>query len=252
MQADILHKYFHRTERWDWLAKGVIHVIDSRAPRLITMDPWPQQIYLDATGERTIGEYINDISSLYPRGTVPKNMEAMVLDEVRALVEREGIVALSDVPVNLEPAVRDPRTPEGPIDMLGRWQGSYAYDGGEGADVDLLMVIDRVKGGRFSGTVTDNEAMGGTPGTGIIQGRIVGDGVTFTKQMPVSVEWNEQGDVVVDAQRKHRLLRYAGEFAPGNRRLSGTWRFKDGWAWKGLLPYRVSYGSGRWTIMKVE
>ncbi len=44
------HKYFIRTLQWDWLNEEMIHLFDNKSPRVITMDEWPQQIYLDADG----------------------------------------------------------------------------------------------------------------------------------------------------------------------------------------------------------
>ena len=41
-------KYFIRTSRWDWLDDTMIHVVDNNTPRMITMDPWPQLIFLEA------------------------------------------------------------------------------------------------------------------------------------------------------------------------------------------------------------
>jgi hypothetical protein len=251
MDPDIGHKFFSRTESWDWLNRDMIHVFDSKGPRMVTMDPWPQQIYLDADGQRTVEVYIESLRARYPRGSAPDGLANTVIEELRKLVEEEGLVVLTDEPVELPVSIRDPLTPSLPIDMLGTWRGSYEYEIHDMPTVDFIVEIDEVRGAKFSGTVKDDEAMGGTPGLGRIAGKVVGDGVVFTKQMPILCGRDAQGTRVVDPGQKHPKLYYTGEFAPGNQRLSGTWRFKTTWLWKGWIPYRVSYVSGRWYMRKV-
>ncbi len=59
-KSQIKEKYFVRTMQWGWLNETMIHVLDhkNQSPRMITMDPWPQQVYLDADGSKTIEEYV--------------------------------------------------------------------------------------------------------------------------------------------------------------------------------------------------
>jgi len=251
-QANMGHKFFSRTEEWDWLNREMIHVFDSKRPRMITMDPWPQRIYLDADGQRTVDAYIQSLRARYPRGSAPVGLAETVFDELRKLVEEEGLVVLTDEPVELPANIRDPRTPSSPIDMRGTWQGSYEYEHPPLTAVDFTMVIDDVQGARFSGTVKDHEETGGTPGVGRISGKVVDDGVVFTKQMPIYCGRDENLRRIVDPNKKHPKLFYTGEFAPSNRVLYGNWRFKYGWMWRGWIPYRVSYGSGRWSMRKVN
>jgi hypothetical protein len=248
----IVYKFFSRTESWDWLNRDMIHVLDSKRPRMVTMDPWPQQIYLDADGQRTVEAYVESLRARYPRGSAPDGLADAVIDELRKLVEEEGLVVLTDEPVELPGNIRDPLTPSLPIEMSGTWEGSYEYEIPDMPTVNFIVEIDEVRGSKFSGTVKDDEAMGGTPGIGRIEGKVVGDGVIFTKQMPIYFGRDEQGTRVVDPGQKHPTLHYTGEFAPSNQRLSGTWRFKTAWLWKGWIPYRVSYISGRWYMRKVS
>ncbi len=68
---DVKDKYFYRTESWDWLNETMIHLIDSTRPRMVTMDPWPQEVYLDAVGDKTVKAYRESFVHRYPkrRGT---------------------------------------------------------------------------------------------------------------------------------------------------------------------------------------
>jgi hypothetical protein len=251
MDRGIGDKYFHRTEVWDWLNKDMIHVIDSKAPRVITMDPWTQKIYLAATGQRTVDSYIKDMVGSFPRGGAPKGIEAFIAEEIRKLVEDEGIVALSENPVRLESHLAEPHTQEGSVEMSGKWQGSYTYGHRTQAAVPFEIFVHEVKGSGFKGTVNDDETKGGTPGTGEITGTIGDDGVTFTKQMPVFTMDDGKGTRIVDAARKHRPIHYAGEFSRSKRHITGTWHFKTGLRWIGWRPY-VLGGWGKWQMEKVD
>ena len=245
-------KYFHRVAAWDWLNKEMIHVTDPHGPRMITMDPWPQKIFLDATGERTIAGYITDMAASYPRGHVPAGLREMIIEELDKLANDLRLVAFADRPVELDMAVKEARTREGVARIEGRWEGQYEYDHGQRPPVPFTIVIHEVRGDRFRGTVTDDEAHGGTPGTGTVEGTWNADGVTFIKQMPIRTTQNERGERVVDARRKHRPIHYEGRFSRSKETLTGTWRFKDRIRWKGLLPYRETYQPGTWTMKRCE
>ncbi|HEY0975957.1 MAG TPA: hypothetical protein VGE21_00690 [Flavobacteriales bacterium] len=250
----ILQKYFHRTAPWDWLNKDMIHVMDPHAPRMITMDPWPQLVFLGANGERTVAQFIQYMRHQYS-GIAPSDLDSVIIEQLGLLVQ-EGIVAFSDTPIALESALRDPRTAEGRIDLLGSWIGQYTYDHllpGETENspalVGFRIDIHRVEGDRFFGTVKDDEATGGTPGTGTISGTFSENGVRFTKQMPIASEYDEKGRWTYE-NKPHRKLLYDGAFSRDKQHLSGTWRFKTAWAWYGPIPYRVSYGTGEWEMRR--
>ncbi len=42
----------------DWMDKNTIVVFDHYSPRILTLDPWPQLIFIGATGQKTIWEYV--------------------------------------------------------------------------------------------------------------------------------------------------------------------------------------------------
>ncbi len=250
MNGDIKQKYFYRTERWDLITKDMIHIVDSKAPRVVTMDPWPQRIYLAATGQTTVGQFIDGIVRRYPAGNAPGGLEEDIMGELMNMVEQERVIALTDEPVNLPEAILEPMSEEGPVDLLGNWHGSYAYDLSDLTPVDFEIRITQVRGKRFTGTVRDNNEQGGTPGIGTITGTWTEDGVMFTKKMPVAQGYTPDGTPYTDETKPHRPLYYHGEFSRSRKQLTGIWYFKNGWAWKGLIPYRVGYGSGTWVMKK--
>lgn len=63
-------KYFIRLAPWDWLNQEMIHVFDLNSPRVITLDPWVQLVYLEADGQKTVPEFVYQIASGYGRNEV--------------------------------------------------------------------------------------------------------------------------------------------------------------------------------------
>ena len=86
--SEIKDKYFIRLAQWDWLDENMIHVTDNHAPRMITMDPWPQLIYLEADGQKTIHEFVYDMVSKYGRKQpIPADLDSTILQMIDSLME---------------------------------------------------------------------------------------------------------------------------------------------------------------------
>jgi hypothetical protein len=96
----IKDKYFYRLLQYDKLDDKMIYALDNAGPRMITFDPWPQHIFLNATGLKTISQFTIETAKTY-RGKVPLLLEQTIVDEVEKLI-MEGIIALSDDKVTLE------------------------------------------------------------------------------------------------------------------------------------------------------
>lgn len=95
--------YFSRCATWHWLSPKQVAVNDSftdRAPRLITMEPWHQVVFLAADGEHTVGEFVQAMGRQYPKP--PAGLREQIHDLVRVLVG-EGIVRLHPRSVPLPP-----------------------------------------------------------------------------------------------------------------------------------------------------
>ena len=89
-------KYFARTCPWDWLTPDMIHVYDMHAPRIITMDPWPQTIYLSADGEQTVSDFVYYIASQYgKREVVPDALDKSILESLQGLLD-DKLIELSN------------------------------------------------------------------------------------------------------------------------------------------------------------
>jgi hypothetical protein len=104
----IKDKYFYRLAIWDWLNNDMIHVIDPNAPRMITMDPWPQIIYLSADGKMTIYEFVYFMASQYSsRQPIPEELDKTILEMIDSLLS-EKLIELSDLKKELPERLKKP------------------------------------------------------------------------------------------------------------------------------------------------
>ena len=251
--------YFHRTEEWDWHTSEMIRVIDSKNPRIITMDPWPQKIYLEALGQLTVEDYVYTVAKEYPKGNVPADLDVIILDMLEDLVYGEKVAAFSNTPVTLEASILNPSTEEGVINLKGIWNGSYQYaipdefKDDRMINVNFTLTIENVKGKTFTGTVKDDLATGGTPGTGIIKGDFDNEAIYFTKNMPIASFINEDGTRHTDSNKKHSTLVYEGNFSRSKQTITGMWKFKTkALYFKGFIPRLVSKGTGTFVMNKTN
>ena len=249
--------YFHRTEEWDWHTSEMIRVIDSKNPRTITMDPWPQKIYLEALGQLTVEDYVHTVAKEYPKSNAPKELDIIILEMLEDLVYGEKVVAFSNIPVTLEASILNPSTEEGEINLKGTWNGTYQYSipdeykDDNMIDVNFTLIIETINGKTFTGTVKDDLASGGTPGTGIVKGKFDNNSIYFTKKMPISSTVDENGKRAINTNKKHPTLVYEGEFSRSKHIITGTWKFKSkALYFKGLIPRLFSRGTGTFVMSK--
>jgi len=250
--------YFHRTEQWDWHTSEMIRIIDSKKPRIITMDFWPQKIFLEALGQLTVADYIRVVAGEYPKGQVPEQLEEVILDMLEDLVYAENVVSFSDRPVTLDASLLNPMTAEGDIHLKGVWNGTYQYaipdefKDDKMIDVKFTITIDKVNGNTFTGTVQDDLSTGGTAGIGIIEGKFDNKTIRFTKNMPIRTRIiNEALDRNINEDKKHPTLFYEGQFSRNKQAINGLWKFKKRVVfWKGFIPLYISVGHGTFTMSK--
>lgn len=105
-------KYFVRTKSWDWLNEKQIYVANvlNNKPTMITMEPWPQEIFLDADGQITVSEMVELASKMYLDSNmpIPPNLDQIIIDELESLVFELSIIELKDTPTTLPPNLLNP------------------------------------------------------------------------------------------------------------------------------------------------
>ena len=100
-------QYFVRCAVYDVMGEEII-VVDSNAPRMLTMDPWPKAVFLLADGQHRISDLISNLASQYENG-VTKGSDEQIYEIIESL-EKEGIIRLSDKPEELPYYLSMPRS----------------------------------------------------------------------------------------------------------------------------------------------
>lgn len=93
--------YFSRSVAWHIIDEQVIaHDSSSpKAPRLITMEPWHEIVFMGADGEHTVGQFIAHLATQYDGGA-PVDLREQV-HEIIALLVEEGILRIHSEPTPL-------------------------------------------------------------------------------------------------------------------------------------------------------
>jgi hypothetical protein len=78
--------YFVRTAQWFPIDQGFISVFDPHQPRMFTMDPWPQIVFLEADGQRTVAEFIEYMARKYS-GAIPEELDKTIIEELLKLID---------------------------------------------------------------------------------------------------------------------------------------------------------------------
>lgn len=138
--------------------------------------------------------------------------------------------------------------------MKGIWKGKYKFAGRvpeslKTRETQFEINIQSFDGSHFTGTVEDDLESGGTPGTGKVQGEISNDNISFVKQMPVSALYFKD-KMIIDEKKMHPPIYYTGKISNG--RAQGTWRFRFGIMFKGIIPFIILPTKGTWEMTQVD
>ncbi len=94
--------YFVRCAPWLWVGNyATAFAIKDDKPTMITMDPWPQSIFLAANGQMTVSEYVYFTASQYS-GDIPELLDAIIVQELDKLIGLK-IVELSLIQTDPKP-----------------------------------------------------------------------------------------------------------------------------------------------------
>ena len=136
--------------------------------------------------------------------------------------------------------------------MIGKYKGFYKYDKqkiqksiSHGVTFFFLEITE-TNGDKFIGTVEDDKNTGGTPGTGVISGELIGDKISFIKQMPIA-SFVANGQMKT-FDKKHPKIYYEG--VKIDEKFIGTWKIKFGLLMVGLLFLLGAKTTGTWEMEK--
>jgi len=116
-------KFFVRIRPWDWLTEKEIYVaakLNDR-PTMITMEYWPQQVYLLADGQITVSEFIHIVANRFIKfnNPVPDNFDVDLLEVIEEMVNEMNIIKIKDVKTDLAADVAVPMSQQINRDVLG-------------------------------------------------------------------------------------------------------------------------------------
>ena len=104
-------QYFYRTAYFHWMddAQQQLCASPLGQTKMITMDDWPQMVFLDATGQLTVEQYTLALARRFPRRQVNSDFDKNILYQIEQLQEIR-CVALSNQPVQLTREFSEPTT----------------------------------------------------------------------------------------------------------------------------------------------
>jgi hypothetical protein len=73
--------YFLRNSRYT-MVQGRVVLVDSRGPRMVAMEAWPQFVFLSADGLLSVGEFMTALDGMHPQG-MPDKTRNILKDLVR-------------------------------------------------------------------------------------------------------------------------------------------------------------------------
>lgn len=141
---------------------------------------------------------------------------------------------------------------------VGLWTGHYKFDNeaiqkASGSErTSFEITIQEINKNSFTGIVEDDLKTGGTEGIGEIKGTVIGDRIEFVKQMPIMTLIIDKKGSRKTLNKKHRPIYYSGTFSADNKTIQGSWRFKFGFIWLGLLPIPIFPTKGSWEMKLAE
>jgi hypothetical protein len=104
--------YLARRREWDWHSPDEIDVFapDGSSVEAVLRD-WQTPIFHVADGNHTLQEFVSTMADQYrDPAAVPADLNRMLLEQTRSLVEDLGVIELWDAPADLADEYDLPRT----------------------------------------------------------------------------------------------------------------------------------------------
>jgi hypothetical protein len=140
------------------------------------------------------------------------------------------------------------------INLSGQWIGQFIYGpeyGGQmhGEKVQFRLFINEKSAGQFSGISVDIEGYGANMDTATINGFLVDDFISFTKEYPDNFIIDDNGQQVEDRSNVKPRLSYQGHYNFHSKSFNGEWEL---WANEELAGEGsiVDIFSGTWEMTK--
>lgn len=100
-------KYFVRTKQWTWINSEQISLIEKDGDgkiKMITMDYWLQEMFLDADGQKTIAEYLHVLIDQFRKSKmkIPSDLDRFMVETLLSLKTDLNAIEFVDVPTEIQ------------------------------------------------------------------------------------------------------------------------------------------------------
>ncbi|WP_282075349.1 hypothetical protein [Maribacter aquivivus] len=108
-------KYFSRIKKWDWLNAEQINLFEKDQTgkiKIITMDYWSQEMFLDADGKITIQEYLNVLVKQFQdsKMKIPKDLDEFMIETLWSLKTDLSAIEFTNSPIEINSEFKNPIT----------------------------------------------------------------------------------------------------------------------------------------------
>lgn len=106
-------KYFVRVKKWNWLNSEQISLLEKDSDgkiKITTMDYWPQEMFLDADGKKTISEYLNVLIKQFrdSKMEIPSDLDKFMVETLLSLKTDLNAIEFSDSPTEIKVEYKNP------------------------------------------------------------------------------------------------------------------------------------------------
>jgi hypothetical protein len=141
------------------------------------------------------------------------------------------------------------------ISFSGKWKGEFVY-GPEYGDIEgekatFMFFVDKNDETGFEGRSFDIDGVGVNAEVAIVRGFIDDDMISFIKQYPTTVVFQQDGSLETISTKPSPEIHYIGEYNERLQMFKGSWEMvwsevKQG---EGYLEYLCT---GKWEMRKEE
>ena len=98
--------YFSRSKKWDWLNDKQIFLADNDSYgkiKMVTLDFWSQEMFLDANGQKTVTEYLTVLMNQFQKNKmeIPTDLDAFMIETLESLNIDLNAIQFSDFPLKI-------------------------------------------------------------------------------------------------------------------------------------------------------
>ena len=106
-------KYFVRVKKWNWLNSEQISLLEKDSDgkiKISTMDYWPQEMFLDADGQKTISEYLNVLIKQFrdSKMEIPSDLDKFMVETLLSLKMDLNAIEFSNSPIEIKAEYKNP------------------------------------------------------------------------------------------------------------------------------------------------